>query len=276
MGIADPMHLVDRINAIFLGGGSAFGLDAASGVMEFLAEQGLGFPTHHGKVPVVPTAILFDRSLGDQNARPTPSMAREAARNASTKPVVQGCVGAGTGATVGKLLTARCATKGGLGSWSITADDGLAVGVLAAVNAFGDVVDPRRRQIIAGARRGTESLELLDTGAQILTGKMRSSFGSENTTLVLVATNASLPGPWLARVAGWASDGLALCLRPAFSAVDGDVVIALSTDEVEAEPHRVGLMAQAGVVEAVLRAVTTATPLGGLPNVAQLEPISYE
>ncbi len=272
MGVADPHHLVNKVSAVLLAGGSAFGLDAAAGVMRYLEDQGRGFPTSHGKIPIVPTAILFDRGLGRDSARPDAEMAYRAAASASDGPVAEGCAGAGTGATIGKILGVRCATKGGLGTWSVSADGGLVVGALAAVNAFGDVIDPVRRQIIAGARRAPESLELLDSEAQILKGRMRSSFGQENTTLVVVATNAQLDGVWLRRVASWASDGLCQCLRPAFSAVDGDVVVALSTGEVQAEPHRVGLMARAAVVGSVLRAAQKATPLGGLPAGSQLEP----
>jgi len=273
LGIANPLHLVDKVNGVLLAGGSAFGLDAAGGVMRYLEDQGRGFRTLHGRVPVVPTAILFDRGLGDSDARPDPDMAYAAAASASNDVVAEGNTGAGAGATVGKLLTARCATKGGVGSWSMSCDDGLKVGALVALNAFGDVLDPSRRLVIAGARKGPKKLELLDTATQIIAGRMRTSFGPENTTLAVVATNAAIDGAWLNRVARWASDGLSACLRPAFSAVDGDVVIALATGKLEAEPHRVGLMARESLIEAVLRAVRETSPLGGLPAAAQLTPI---
>lgn len=271
-GIANPLHLVDRVNGVLLAGGSAFGLDSAGGVMRFLEDQDRGFRTLHGRVPVVPTAILFDRGLGEQTARPTAEMAYEAAASASSDPVAEGNTGAGTGATVGKLFSARCATKGGVGSWSMSTGDGLVVGVLVALNAFGDVLDPAQRQLIAGARRGPQELVLVDTAAQILAGRMRTSFAPENTTLAVVATNAKLEGAWLNRVARWASDGLSECLRPAFSAVDGDVVIALATEEMTAEPHRIGLMARESLIQGVLRAVRETGPLGGLPSAAQLPP----
>lgn len=274
LGIADPLHLVGRADAVLLAGGSAFGLDAAGGVMRFLQARGRGFHTAHATVPTVPTAILYDLGLGSATAAPTAEMAREACRSASPDPVAEGCVGAGAGATVGKLLSVRCATKGGLGSWAERTDDGLEVGALAAVNAFGDVVDPDRRLIIAGTRRAPESLELVDTARQIRAGRMPRSFGGRNTTLVVVATNAKVDPLWLRRIASWAADALIEVIRPAFTAVDGDVVIALSSEAVEAEPHRVGWIAQAVVARAVLRAGALATPLGGAPAASEIEPRS--
>lgn len=277
LGIADPLQVVDRANAVLLAGGSAFGLDAAAGVMRLLAERGLGFATPYATVPIVPTAILYDLGLGDAGARPTPEMAFDAAAGAGPD-VAEGCVGAGAGATVGKLFGVRCATKGGLGTWGVRAADGLTVGALVAVNAFGDVLDPGRRAIVAGARRAPDSLELVDTSAQIASGLVepgwgRAIAGHTNTTLAVVATNARAGGLWLRRIAGWAADGLATCLRPAFTAVDGDVVIALSTEALDAEPHRVGVLAQQVLVRALLRAVGEATPLGGVPSASQLAPL---
>ena len=272
LGVADPLHLQDRASAVLLAGGSAFGLDAAAGVMAWLEERGVGFSTMYGQVPIVPTAILFDLGLGDSKARPTPEMARRAVE-AADADVAEGSVGVGAGATVGKLLTVKCATKGGVGSWGEATDGGLIVGALVAVNAFGDLYDPTSRSIVAGARRSPESLELLDIQKQILSGLMRTTFGQHNTTLAVVATNAALPGLWLRRVAWWASEAFAHHLRPAFTAVDGDVIIVLSTETVDAEPHRVGLMAQRVLGQAMLRAVEQAKPLGGLPTASQLKPL---
>lgn len=272
LGIADALHLQDRVSAVLLAGGSAFGLDAAAGVMSFLEERGIGFSTVYGEVPIVPTAILFDLGLGDPKARPSPEMAYLAAERASID-VEEGCVGAGAGATVGKLLSVRCATKGGIGTWGERSEDGLVVGALAAVNAFGDVFDPGAMSIIAGARRAPDSLELVDMTRQIKKGHMRTTFGQHNTTLAVVATNAKLPDLWLRRAAWWASEALALHLRPAFTAVDGDVIMVLSTEELETEPHRLGIMAQEVLGKALLRAVLKATPLGGLPAASELTPI---
>jgi L-aminopeptidase/D-esterase-like protein len=272
-GASDPRHLVGRADAVLLAGGSAFGLDAAAGVMDHLRSRGEGFKTAYGAIPTVPTAILFDIGLGDPRAKPTPEMARAACEAASDEPVAEGCVGVGTGASVGKLLTVQCATKGGVGSASVGGPGGLVVGALAGVNAFGDVVDPDRRVIIAGARRGPDQLELIDTAKQLEAGVMQSTFDKHwgtNTTLVVVATNAKVPGEWLRRAAEWAADGLVSCLSPAFTAVDGDVLVMLASEEVEAEPHQVGLLAQRAVVEAVLRAISSAKPLGGLPASSQL------
>ncbi len=220
----------------------------------------------------MPTAILFDLGLGSSSAHPTAEMAYEAAQRASDS-VDEGTVGAGAGATVGKLLSVRCATKGGLGSWGEVSAEGLAVGAIVALNSFGDVYDPDRGALIAGARRAPESLELINMSKQILAGHMRTSFGKQNTTLVAVATNARLEGSWLRRVAWWASDALSSIVRPAFTAVDGDVVICLSSEEVDAEPHRVGLMAQRVVTKALIRAITTASPLHGLPSASELTPL---
>ncbi len=276
MGIASPDHLVDRANAVFLAGGSAFGLDAAAGVMQFMAKAGRGFSTTYATVPVVPTAILYDLGLGSSTAHPTAEMAEEACQVATADPVTEGTVGVGTGATVGKLLTVRCATKGGLGSSAVRTDDGLWVGALAAVNAFGDVVDTERGLIVAGARRAPDSLDLIDSCHQIAAGRMRTTFGGTNTTLVVVATNAKLSAAWTRRVAGWACDGLATCLRPAFTAVDGDVVVALASEEIDAEPHRVGLLASRVVVRAVIRAVEQAKELSGVPAASEIAPRPME
>jgi L-aminopeptidase/D-esterase-like protein len=259
---------------VLLAGGSAFGLDSAAGAMRFLEAAGVGFPTPYARVPVVPTAVLYDLGLGDPQARPTPEMAAAACRAASQSPVVEGSVGVGAGATVGKLLSVRCATKGGLGSWAEIGADGLVVGALAAVNSFGDVIDPGRRLIVAGARRAPERGDLLDTARQVAAGHMRPTFGATNTTLVVVATNARFAPGWLRRVAGWACDGLARCLSPAFTAVDGDVVVALASEDIEAEPHRVGLLAARVVVRAVLRAVEQAEPLGGVPAARDISPLA--
>lgn len=276
LGIADPLHAVDRAFGVLLAGGSAFGLDAAAGVMQLLAEQGRGFPTRHGVVPVVPTAIIYDLGFSEGASRPTPDMAYAAAAAARTSRIVEGCVGVGSGATVGKLLGVAQATKGGVGTAGLRTRDGLAVGALAVVNAFGDVVDPARRLIVAGARPSPGSRKLLDTARLVASGRMPTSFGGgSNTTLAVVATNARLSGPWLHRLASWASDALACHLRPAFTAVDGDVVIALATERVPAEPHRVGLLARRALGEAVLRAVLRATPSGGLPAARDLTPRPY-
>jgi L-aminopeptidase/D-esterase-like protein len=276
MGIASPLHIVDRAYAVLLAGGSAFGLDAAAGVMRFLESSGRGYPTGHGTVPIVPTAILYDLGLGSSEVRPTPEMAFLAAEKAAAaigKAPAEGTVGAGTGATIGKLRGLPCATKGGIGTYGMSTPQGLTVGAIVAVNAFGDVLDPSRRCLVAGARRSPRSRRLLDTAREILRGHMRTSFGSTNTTLAVVATNARLQGAWLTRVASWAGDGIAEHLRPAFSVVDGDVVVALATGAIDAEPHCVGLLAREALGRALLRAVDKATPLHGLPTASELPPL---
>jgi len=272
MGVTDPSQVVERVNALLLTGGSAFGLDAAQGVMQYAEEQGWGFPTPHGAVPIVPTVVLYDLGLGRPDCRPDAEMAYRAAQQARPEGIDEGSVGAGTGASVGKIRGIASATKGGLGLWSQRRDDGLVVSAVAAVNAFGDVVDRDKGLIVAGARTAATSHELVDIHKEIVNGRMPTGFGRQNTTLVGLMTNGRLPEGWLRRVAHWAIDALALHIRPAFTAVDGDTLVALTTDRVPCEPHQVGLLAQQAVGRAIHRAIERATPLGGLPTAAQLTP----
>ena len=186
-----PGHLVERVHALFLTGGSAFGLDAAAGVMQFLESRGVGFPAGNVRVPIVPAAVIFDLHLGSSRARPDAAMARQACESA-WQHVEEGSVGAGTGATVGKLLGIDHATKGGVGFASLTLWGGVLVQALGVVNAFGDVVDPSTGKIIAGARRARDSSQFAGTVEQMFKGKVRKNFGATNTTLVAVMTSAAL------------------------------------------------------------------------------------
>ena len=260
-----PMHLVPHVHAVLLAGGSAFGLDAAGGVMRYLEEQGIGFDVQVTRVPIVPAAILFDLRLGDAFARPDAAMAYAACRQATSGPFPEGSVGAGTGATVGKLFGISQATKSGLGSAVMNLPGGLKVGALAVVNAFGDVRDPPTGVLMAGAREAPDSHALADTTAAMRGGVLPRGYKPENTTLALVATNARLTKIEATKIAQMAQHGLVRAISPVHTTLDGDLVISLATGEVEAETNAVGVAAADAVAEAILRAVKKATSLGGLP-----------
>lgn len=266
-----PLHLVPHVHAVLLAGGSAFGLDAAGGVMQYLEEQGIGFDVQVTCVPIVPTAILFDLRLGDPRARPDPPMAYAACEQASTGPIPEGSVGAGTGATVGKLFGITQAMKSGLGTAGLTLPGGVMVAALVVVNAFGDVRDPLTGRLLAGAREAPESRRLVDTAAAMRRGVVRRGDDAENTTLAVVATNARLTKVQATKMAQMAHQGMVRTIVPVHTTLDGDLVIGLATGEVEADLNAVGLAAADAVAEAILRAVKMATSLGGLPAWADLQ-----
>jgi len=268
-----PGHLVERVHAVVLAGGSAFGLDAAGGVMRWLEEQGIGFDTGVARVPIVPAAIIFDLGLGDPRRRPDGAMGYEAAKRATSDAVEEGSVGAGTGATVGKLFGVKRATKGGLGSATVTLGGGVQVAALAVVNAFGDVRDPATGKIIAGARASESSAEFVDTVAQMKGGTARKDFSSPaptNTTLAVVATDARFEKAAVTKIAALAQNGLARTIAPVHTMFDGDVVFALSLGEKTADLNTVGTAAAEAVSAAIVRAVTKARPLGGIPATLEL------
>jgi len=269
-----PGHLVERVHAIVLAGGSAFGLEAAGGVMRWLEEQGIGFDTGVARVPIVPAAIIFDLGIGDACRRPDAAMGYEAAQRATSDAVEEGSVGAGTGATVGKLFELKRATKGGLGSATLTLGSGVKVAALAVVNAFGDVRDPATGKIIAGARASETSAEFVDTVAQMKAGLERRSFGGaapESTTLAVVATDARFDKLEVSKIAAMAQNGLARTVAPVHTRFDGDVVFALSLGEKSADVNTVGAAAAEAVAAAILRAVQQARSLAGLPGVDDLK-----
>jgi len=288
----DPAHIVDKVQGFVLCGGSAFGMAAADGVMRSLAAQSVGFDVGGPVVPILPTAVIFDLKVGDATAWPDADMGARAVAAASTRPVVQGCVGAGTGASVGKLLGAGCATKGGLGSAGMRMDTGqdveLEVGALAVVNSFGDVRDPSTDRPVAGARLGPDSRELADTLSIAATGRIPKSFGDEepptssgaqppsNTTLAVVATNAKLDAQDMTLVARLAADAFPRTIAPACTRFDGDLVFAITTGLVTADAHQVGLCARLALEQSILRAVHHAEPLGGLPAARDLQPWGTE
>ena len=223
-----PSNLVERVHAILLAGGSAWGLDAAGGVMRWLEEHGIGLPVHYGLVPIVPAAVLFDLPVGDARIRPDAEAGYRACVAAGKQAPAQGNVGAGAGALVGKLFGIDRAMKGGIGSAAVTVD-GVTVGALVACNALGDVVDPDNGRVLAGARR-TDGVTLLDIRRAILAGEHpQPLLAGTNTTLAVVATDAVLSKAQAHRLAQVGHDGLARAINPVHTMSDGDTVFALGT-----------------------------------------------
>jgi L-aminopeptidase/D-esterase-like protein len=259
------LHLVEKVHALLLAGGSAFGLAAAEGVMLYLEELGVGFDARVAKVPIVPAAILFDLDLGDPLARPDAEMGYLACRAATKDPVPEGNVGAGTGASVGKILGPKCAVKSGLGSAAVSLGGGLTVGAVVAVNAFGDVVDPVTGQILAGVRnlRADEPADTLEV-MRNFTGKAALSFVF-STVIGVVATNGKLTKEEVNKVAQMAHDGIARAVRPAHTMFDGDTLFALATGTKRADVNLIGAYAAEVVAEAIVRGVKAAEGAGGLP-----------
>jgi L-aminopeptidase/D-esterase-like protein len=266
----DPRHLVPTLDGIVLAGGSAFGLEAIWGVMRYLEEHGVGFPTSQTVVPHVAGAILYDLGMGDPTARPDRAMGHRAAAAAQPGPVTEGNVGAGTGASVGKLHGIARATKGGLGC-AVLERDGVHLGALMAVNAVGDVRDPETGRLIAGARDAADGRRLIDTGAALAAGAPPPAFRPTNTTIGLVATTASLDKGGAARVARLAMDGFTRALSPPHLNTDGDALFCLSVGTARADEDVLGREAAALVARAIARAVRAATAAGGLPAARDLE-----
>ena len=269
--LLEPARRVDRLFAVVLSGGSAFGLDAASGVMAYLEEQGIGFKaTRDVTVPIVSSAILFDLGMITSKVRPGPQQGRAACDAAGTGPLEEGSVGAGTGATVAKTGGAERAVKGGIGSYSLTLATGHVVSAVVAVNAIGGVWEHTTGQLVAGPRRDDGGFD--DPVALLLEGGSKAPAGPVNTTIGLVATDAELTkedANYLARVS---HDGLALAIRPCHTVRDGDTMFALSTGHSKSPVDMTTLGAAAVEVtsQAILRAVQQATGLGGIPSINEL------
>ena len=266
----DPRHLVPTLDGVVLAGGSAYGLEAIWGVMRYLEERGVGFPTSQTVVPHVAGAILYDLGLGDPTARPDRAMGHRAAAAARPGPVAEGNVGAGTGASVGKLHGIARATKGGLG-YAVLERDGVHVGALMAVNAVGDVRDPDTGRLIAGARDAADGRRLIDTGAALAAGARPPAFRPVNTTIGLVATTASLDKVAASRVARLAMDGFTRALSPPHLNTDGDTLFCLSVGTARADVDALGREAADLVAHAIARAVRAATASGGLPAARDLD-----
>jgi L-aminopeptidase/D-esterase-like protein len=267
-----PGHLVDRVHGVVLAGGSAFGLECVTGVMRYLERRGAGFDTGVGKIPIVGGAILFDLGIGSSSFRPAAEMGEAAAEAANAGPVEEGSVGAGTGATVGKLFGLQQAMKGGVGSWTVEIAGGVRVSALAVVNAFGDVLDPATGRPMAGARVAADRLELADMAACMKKGLVRRRFGIHpaemNTTLVVVATDARLTKTEASKLAAMAQAGFARTISPVHTMFDGDLIFALSAGERSAELNALGVAAAEAVAAAIVRGVRQARSLGGVPGLA--------
>jgi L-aminopeptidase/D-esterase-like protein len=274
--LLDPVNLVEKVHAIVLAGGSAFGLDAAGGVMKYLEENKIGFNTGSAKVPIVPSAILYDLSLGRADVRPDATMGALAAAAASSTPPKEGNIGAGMGATVGKMFGMSLAMKSGLGTASMDIGGGVVVGAIVAVNAFGDVVDPGTSEIVAGLRSGKigplrigKKDSFADTLAIMKTPLGRGVLGFAgrgNTIIGAIATNAKLNKAQATKVAQMAHDGFARTIRPAHTMLDGDSIFALSTGAKSVDVSIIGAFAAEVMAQAILRAVKAAKPAGGLPG----------
>ena len=258
-------HLVSEVHAVLLTGGSAFGLDAAGGVMQFLEEQGRGFDVGPTRVPIVPTVVIFDLSLGSHQVRQDKAMGYAACQAARAEPQGDGSLGAGTGATIGKILGIHQATKGGLGTAFVEGLDGLLVGALVVVNALGDVVNPETGEILAGARKSPESREFADSNRLLRRGLVRRQFGEPNTTIGVVATNARLNREEARKIAQWGHDALARCIRPVHTLFDGDTVFVLAQGGLESDLQIIGHLAETVLQQAIIRAVKSARSLGVLP-----------
>jgi L-aminopeptidase/D-esterase-like protein len=265
----EPGHVTQRIHAVVLAGGSAFGLEAASGVRRYLARRDVGFHIAGAVVPIVPAAILFDLSVGRSDVWPTREMGEAAAAAATGEAVEEGSVGAGTGATVGKAFGIGRAMKGGIGSATVHLGGrpDVRVAALAAVNALGDVLAPNPGHILAGARTAPDSMEFADTSRALLDGAAIIS-SPQNTTLVVVATNARLSKVQATKLAQLAQIGLARTIRPVHTMSDGDVVIALSLGNLEANINALGVAAAEAVEESIQRGVRYAKGGVGLPGLA--------
>jgi L-aminopeptidase/D-esterase-like protein len=281
--LLNPVNLVGKVHAIVLAGGSAFGLDAAGGVMRYLEEKGIGFNTGVAKVPIVPSAILYDLSLGRADVRPDSAMGASAAASAVSDPPAEGNVGAGTGASIGKMFGTALAMKSGLGTASMDVGGGVIVGAIVAVNAWGDVVDPKTGEIVAGLRSGKVSPlrvgkngQFADTLAMMKSPVGRGVLGfasRANTVIGAVATNASLTKAQATKVAQMAHDGIAQTIRPAHTMLDGDTIFALSTGTKKADVSIIGAFAAEVMAQAILRAAKAAKSAGGLPGLGEYKKV---
>lgn len=270
-----PMHLIQKIHAIVLSGGSAFGLDSASGAVRYLEERKIGVDVGVAKVPIVPAAILFDLSIGSSTVRPNAEMGYKACLNASSSPVELGNVGVGTGATIGKIIGNKSAMKAGIGSAVVQIGNGIYVGAIIALNAFGDVYDPSNGQIIAGARQPGKTNIQADTKIKFIDtlSLLKRKFGqlviqfatSQNTIIGCVATNAELTNEGCNKVAQMAHNGIAMTVRPAHTMLDGDTLFAVSTGGKKADVSTIGAYAAEVVAQSILSAVSTAQGVAGIP-----------
>ncbi|MGE0361047.1 MAG: P1 family peptidase [Vicinamibacterales bacterium] len=270
--LLDPGNMVDKVNAVVLSGGSAYGLDAAGGTVRWLEEQNMGWDVRIAKVPIVPSAILFDLPVGgNPKVRPTADCGYRAAAAATTGPVQQGSIGAGAGATVGKSGGPGRSMKGGLGSYAIVMPNGLVVAAIVAVNAVGDIIDPDTGKVVAGVR--TAENTLADARLLLRAGPpLPQPRPGENTTIGLVATNAKLTKAEVNRMALMADDGFARAIFPSHTMGDGDTVFSLATGKWTGTANitQIGALAADVMAKAIVRAATEATGLPNLPAARDL------
>lgn len=268
----NPVNLIRTVHALFFSGGSAFGLSVADGVRRFLAERGRGFDTGCGVVPIVAGAVIFDLNVNDSDRRPDAALGYEACLSASSGPVEEGSVGAGAGATVGKIYGSARGMKAGLGSACIQAESGVSVGALMVVNAIGNVVDPASGKHLAGCRRAPDSPEILDAELEMERMRQLQGFPQQQATVVgCVAANVRLSKTQLTKVAQMAHDGLARTIHPIHTIHDGDAIFALSCGKMEdVDVSIVGSLAARATALAVLRGVRKARSQGALPSCMDL------
>ncbi|WP_249660657.1 P1 family peptidase [Lysinibacillus fusiformis] len=269
----DPINEIDRVHGICLSGGSAFGLDAATGVMQFLEERGIGVDAGVAKIPIVPSAVLFDLFIGDPQARPTAQMGYEAAQAAQVGSFQNGNIGAGYGATVGKLAGPDFAMKGGLGSASIAGKDGLIAGAIVAVNAVGDVKNPNTRQILAGARN-PQTGQWLDCCAYLEQHAQSEALAGTNTTIGVVALNAKLTKAEAKKIAQLTQNALARTIYPVHTMLDGDTIFVLGTGEQTFALDYLGHLATKVMEEAILAGIQAADKLAGVESYTSIQKIS--
>jgi L-aminopeptidase/D-esterase-like protein len=265
-----PSNLVERVHAILLSGGSAFGLDAAGGVMRYLEEKGIGFRTNTACIPIVPAAVLYDLDTGNSQVRPGINEGYTACQVADDKEVLEGCVGAGTGATVCKLMGLNHAIKGGIGTASKELSDGVIIAAIFAVNALGDIIDHMTGKTLASPRfpddsNRTNTIELLQRNYS------NEGFVPTNTTLGIVATNAKLTKEQVNKVAAMAHDGMARAINPSHTMYDGDTIFALSLGDKTGDVSIIGAVAAELTSEAIRRAIIHAETLAGVPSIKDIE-----
>jgi L-aminopeptidase/D-esterase-like protein len=277
-----PMHMVEHCHAVVLSGGSAFGLDAATGVVRYLEEKHIGFDTGVAHVPIVASAVLFDLAIGNPKTRPDSAMGYQACISAKEGSCSEGNIGAGTGATVGKILGMECATKAGIGAATIYLSNQITISAIIALNAFGHILDPDLGGIIAGARfPGTRDnqqkeavfADTIDVMRSYIKPGSQSFKNSTNTVIGVVATNAILTKEGANKVAQMAHDGIARTVRPAHTMFDGDTLFTMATNEHPADLNIIGVFAAEAVSRAIVRAVECAKSSGGIPSASDLHTI---
>lgn len=268
--LLDPMNLVQEIHGVLLTGGSAFGLDAAAGIMKYLEDKQVGFDVAVTKVPIVCGAGLFDLVVGDHKSRPDKEMGYQACVNAYEEEFSTGTVGAGTGAIIGKYSGLDTAMKGGLGTYALQIGD-LKVGAIVAVNCLGDVIDPTSGETVGGLLDKEKKSIVGTEQAMIDQYDNKTNLFSGNTTIGLIATNGKFNKSEINKIASMAHNGYGRSMRPAHSSFDGDTIFTLSTGDIEADINVVGLLAARTMEQAVVNAIKTATPLHGFKTYFEIK-----